>query len=67
MMEFFWRRLGKILIWQKFFGTWESNYKKTPSKREEETFWTSMCGTGKHYNEEAEWLKREEEQCEGLE
>ena len=28
MMVFFWTRLGKILIWQNFSGTWESDFKK---------------------------------------
>ena len=26
MMVFFWKRLGKILIWQKFSETWESDF-----------------------------------------
>ena len=25
---FFWTPLGIILIWQKFFGTWESDFKQ---------------------------------------
>ena len=37
------------------------NVEKPPSIEEVETFWTSICGTKKDYNEEAEWLKREEE------
>ena len=40
---------------------------KPPFKEEVEKFWTSMWGTEKEFNEEAEWLKREEERCEGLE
>ena len=43
------------------------NVKNPSSKEEVETFWTSVWGTEKDFNEEAEWLKREEEQCEGLE
>ena len=43
------------------------NVEKPFSKEEVETFWTSVWGTVKDYNEEAEWLKQEEEQCEGLE
>ena len=27
MMVFFWTNLGIILIWQKFSGTWESDFK----------------------------------------
>ena len=38
-----------------------------PSKEEVETFWTSVQGTQKDYNKEAESLKWEEERCEGLE
>ena len=30
-------------------------------------FWTSLWSTEKEFNEVAEWLKREEERCEGLE
>ena len=40
---------------------------KPSSKEEVEKFWTSIWGTEKEFNEEAEWLKREEKQCEGLE
>ena len=40
---------------------------KTPSKEEVEEFWTSIWGTEKEFNKEDEWLKREEERCEGLE
>ena len=40
---------------------------KPPSKEEVETFWSSIWGTDKNYNEKAEWLKREEERCKGLE
>ena len=43
------------------------NVENPSSKEEVETFWTSVWGKEKDFNEEAEWLKREEEQCEGLE
>ena len=43
------------------------NVEKPPSKEEVQTFWTSIWGTEKDYNEEDEWLKREEKLCEGLE
>ena len=43
------------------------NVEKPLSKEQVETFWTSIWGTDKDYNEEAEWLKQEKEQCEGLE
>ena len=42
-------------------GKSQVNVEKPPSKEEEKTFWTSDCGTEKDHNEEAEWLKREEE------
>ena len=34
---------------------------KPPFKEEVEKFWTSIWGTEKEFNEEAEWLKQEEE------
>ena len=40
---------------------------KPHSKEKVETFWTSIWGTEKDYNKEAEWLKREQKRCEGLE
>ena len=43
------------------------NVKKPPSEEEVEILWARIWGTEKHYNEEAELLKREEERCEGLE
>ena len=43
------------------------NVEKPPSKEKVETFWTSIWGTEQDYNEEAEWLKREEKRNEGLE
>ena len=43
------------------------NVEKPPSKEKVETFWTSIWGTEQDYNEEAEWLKREEKRSEGLE
>ena len=43
------------------------NVEKTPSKEKVETFLTSIWGTEQDYNEEAEWLKREEKRSEGLE
>ena len=43
------------------------NVEKPLSKEQVETFWTSIWGTDKDYNEEAEWLKQEKEQCEGFE
>ena len=43
------------------------NIEKPSSNEKVETFWSNIWGTEKDYNEEAEWLKREEERCEGLE
>ena len=43
------------------------NVEKPPSKEKVETFWTSIWGTEQDYDEEAEWLKREEKRSEGLE
>lgn len=40
------------------------NFEKTPTKVEVETFWNSAWGPEKDYNEETEWLKRNEERCE---
>ena len=40
---------------------------KPPSNEEVEKFWTSIWDTEKEFNEENEWIKREEERCEGLE
>ena len=37
------------------------NFEKTPTKVEVETFWNSAWGPEKDYNEETEWLKRNEE------
>ena len=51
------RQLGKSQV----------NVEKTPSKEKVETFLTSIWGTEQDYNEEAEWLKREEKRSEGLE
>ena len=48
-------------------GKSQVNVEKPPSKEEEKTFWTSDCGTEKDHNEEAEWLKREEEWYQNLE
>ena len=48
-------------------GKTQMTVEKPPSKEEVETFWTSISGTEKEFNEEAEWLKREEERCERLE
>ena len=53
----FYRELGKTQV----------TVEKPPSKEEVEKFCTSIWGTEKEFNEEAEWLKREEERCEGLE
>ena len=51
------RQLGKSQV----------NVEKAPSKEKVETFLTSIWGTEQDYNEEAEWLKREEKRSEGLE
>ena len=48
-------------------GKSQVNVEKPHSQEEVETFWTSIWGTEKGYNEETEWLKWEEEWCEGLE
>ena len=48
-------------------GKSQMNVEKPPSKEKVETFWTSIWGTEQDYNEEAEWLKREEKRSEGLE
>ena len=53
----FYRELGKTQV----------IVEKPPSKEEVEKFWSSIWGTEKEFNEEAEWFKREEERCEGLE
>ena len=53
----FYRELGKPQV----------TVEKPLSKDEVEKFWTSILGREKEFNEEAEWLKREEERCEGLE
>ena len=50
----FHRELGKSQV----------NFEKLTSKQIE-TFWTSISGADKDYNEKAEWLKREEEQYKG--
>ena len=55
---------------KKFYielGKTQVTIEKLPSKEEVEKFWTSIRGTEKEFNEEAEWLKREEERCESLE
>ena len=54
---------------KKFYrelGNTQVTVEKPPSKEVEERFWTSIWGTEKEFNEEAEWLKQEE-RCEGLE
>ena len=53
----FYRELGKSQV----------NIEKPPSNEEIETFQTSIQSTEKDYNEDAEWLKREEERCEDFE
>ena len=53
----FYRDLGKTQV----------TVEKLPSKEQVEKFWTSIWGTENEFNEEDEWLKREEEQYEGLE
>ena len=45
----------------KELGKSQVNAEKPPSKEEVETFWPSIWGTEKIYNEEVEWLKREKE------
>ena len=55
---------------KKFYGELgktQVTVEKPPSKEEVEKFWTSIWGTEKEFNEEAELLKREEERCVGLE
>ena len=47
-------------------GKSQVNVEKPPSKEEVETSWTSIWGIEKDYNEEAEWLKWEEEWCKDL-
>ena len=42
-------------------GKSQVNVEKPHSQEEVETFWTSIWGTEKGYNEETEWLKWEEE------
>ena len=42
-------------------GKSQVNVEKPHSQEEVETFWTSVWGTEKDYNEETEWLKWEEE------
>ena len=37
------------------------NVEKPPTKEQVETFWISIWDMEKDYNEEAEWLKSEEE------
>ena len=53
----FYRELGKRQVTDE----------KPPSKEEVEKFWSSIWCIEKEFNEEAEWLKQEEERCEGLE
>ena len=48
----FYRDLGKTQV----------TVEKLPSKEQVEKFWTSIWGTENEFNEEDEWLKREEEQ-----
>ena len=43
------------------------NVEKPPSKDEIENFWENTWGAEKDYNENAEWLKREEKRCKELE
>ena len=55
---------------KKFYKELEKsqvNVEKPPSKEEVETFWTSIWGTEKDYNEDAQSLKPEEERCEDFE
>ena len=53
----FYRELGKTQV----------TVEKPPSKEEAEKFGAIIWGIEKEFNEKAEWLKREEERCEGLE
>ena len=43
------------------------NVEKPPTKGQVETFWISIWDMEKDYNEEAEWLKSEEEWSQDLE
>ena len=53
----FYRQLGKTQV----------TVVKPLSKEQVEKFWACIWGTEKEFNEGDEWLKREEEQYEGLE
>ena len=55
---------------KKFFrelGSKQINVEKTPTRDEIEIFWKKIWDTHKEFNENEEWLRNEEAQCNGSE